>query len=88
MKYLLFALALTLQAAEPYPGQSEHREPPEGWQCKPQNYTLTVPVDHACNCERTCDPETHQVVEDKQCTVYCHMDHCACVVANMKDCQH
>jgi hypothetical protein len=38
-------------APEPYPGQSEHREPPVGWFCWPaQNAEHLKTEAHACDC--------------------------------------
>jgi hypothetical protein len=51
-----------------------------------QNFELSVPPDHACTCERSCDEQTGQVVEDKQCKVWCHADHCSCDMSNKKAC--
>jgi hypothetical protein len=83
----LLTLALLLQNPdEPYPGQGSHQPPPDGWFCEHQNYTLTVPEAHACNCERGCDANG-AVVEDKTCTVYCHADHCHCGMANKQGCK-
>ena len=82
MRTLLLVLLLMAQApSEPYPGQGEHAKPPEGWMCEPQNYDLSVPRDHVCSCERT-QNENGAIMEDKQCTVWCHMDHCKCPVTN------
>lgn len=83
---VLLAAALMAQQSEPYEGQREHRAPPAGWFCEPQNYTLTVPPAHACSCERMCDETTGQIREDQQCTVYCHMDHCHCEISNKTAC--
>jgi hypothetical protein len=80
--FIAFALAATLaaQSDEKYPGQSTHQPPPDGWMCEHQNYDLTVPADHMCSCERMYSEEQERVIEDKQCSVYCHMDHCACPI--------
>ena len=82
MKYLILAILLAAQTTqEPYPGQSEHQKPPEGWVCMPQNYELSVPEAHACSCERSYNDQG-AIVEDKECTVWCHMDHCTCPITN------
>lgn len=88
MKYLLsiIVFAVTIQTPqEQYPGQSEHATPPDGWMCEHQNYELTVPVDHMCNCERMYSEEENRVIEDKQCSVYCHMDHCKCPINDPRE---
>lgn len=83
MLAVLAAVAVTAQVAqEPYPGQSQHAEPPAGWQCQNQNYELSVPPDHVCSCERM-RKEDGTMVEDQQCKVYCHMDHCACAMTDL-----
>ena len=90
MKHLLLALLMVLQTPavrEDYPGQKDHGQPPDGWMCVHQNYELSVPLDHACNCERACDEETGKVVEDKQCKVWCHADHCSCDMSNKQACK-
>ena len=88
MRYLLFSLMLAVSVAqqkeEPYPGHDHHAEPPQGWFCMHQNYELSVPPAHACNCERSCDEQTLAVSEDEHCTVYCYSDHCHCPIGNMK----
>ena len=89
MRYLLLALLLAPQATtlrEDYPGQRAHGQPPDGWMCVHQNYELSVPVDHACNCERICD-DSGKVVEDQQCKVWCHADHCSCEMSNKQACK-
>lgn len=84
---VLMTLSLVAQQTdEPYPGQGQHAQPPEGWFCEHQNYELTVPPAHACSCERSCSPETGTIIEDQKCTVYCHASHCHCHVANQKAC--
>lgn len=91
MRTLIFVLLLALQTVtqpEDYPGQHDHAQPPDGWMCEHQNYELSVPPAHACNCERSCDTESGRVIEDKQCKVYCHMDHCHCQIANESACGH
>lgn len=87
--WLVLAVVLVAQQPDPerYPGQSEHREPPVGWMCEPQNYTLSVPPDHVCSCERMCDDSTGQVIEDKQCQTWCHPTHCRCQTANKQACK-
>ena len=83
MKSLFLVVALMMQvSSEPYPGQGEHAKPPDGWMCEPQNYELSVPVAHVCNCERMYDDNTKSVIEDRECTVFCHADHCACPMSN------
>lgn len=78
---LLCALVLAAFAGaqEPYPGQSEHREPPEGWVCS--NHP-NAPKDHKCGCNPECtknDDGTMTIQEDVKCTVYCWKEkHCAC----------
>lgn len=84
---VLVAVVLALQSPEPYPGQGQHQQPPDGWYCEHQNYSLTVPVAHACNCERMYDPDTCAVHEDRQCTVWCWPDHCHCGVTNKGACK-
>ena len=79
MKTLALVILLLLQT-EQYPGQRDHAIPPEGWKCEHQNFELSIPVDHMCNCERMYSEEEGRVIEDKQCSVYCHMDHCACPI--------
>jgi len=74
----IFLLAQT--PTEQYPGQHDHAAPPEGWMCEHQNYELSVPRDHMCSCERMFSEEENRVIEDKQCSVYCHMDHCTCPI--------
>ena len=89
MKILIFTLLLTAaaqQADEPYPGQSTHAEPPAGWMCMRPPVDLSGDQAHWCACERMCDPETQIVHEDKQCTVYCHKDHCSCGMTGEKRC--
>lgn len=91
MRYLLLALLVAVQVTqdpprEQYPGQSQHAEPPKDWFCMPQNYTLTVPPDHACNCERSCDETTGKIREDQKCGSFCHADHCKCEVSNKAMC--
>lgn len=87
MKIALLLIALLLQTAEPYPGQSNHAEPPKDWYCANQNYELTVPPAHVCGCERMCDSETGEIREDRTCTVWCHADHCHCQVSNQQACR-
>lgn len=89
MQALAAALLLAFQTAaqEPYPGQSNHAKPPDGWTCEHQNIDLSVPPEHACNCERSCDQETGKIVEDQTCTVFCHSDSCRCTIGNMKACK-
>lgn len=70
------------QPAEKYPGQASHAVPPDGWYCLNQNYTLTVPADHVCSCERM-KREDGTVVEDSKCSVFCHADHCKCLMSDM-----
>ena len=82
---LLALLLLPIQQPEDYPGQANHATPPEGWMCQPQNIELSVPADHVCNCERMYDAETNRVIEDATCSVYCHMDHCACAISNQRE---
>lgn len=78
MKWFLLVGFFVMQAGqEPYPGQGSHQQPPEGWFCEHQNYQLSVPPAHTCFCERVKD-ENGVVHEDKDCTVWCHMDHCHC----------
>jgi hypothetical protein len=89
MKGLLFALtvaAVLQRPEEPYPGQSQHGQPPEGWFCEHQNYALSVPASHACSCERSCD-ENGAVVEDKKCTTWCWPKSCKCDMSNTKACK-
>lgn len=87
MKYLLVAILLVWQAPEePYPGQGHHAEPPAGWFCVHQNFELSVPPAHVCNCERTCD-ENGTIHEDQECTVFCHADHCHCDMSNRSACK-
>ncbi len=76
--FWLSIMVLVPQAPdEPYPGQSTHATPPEGWFCEHQNYALSIPPAHACACERSTDE--HGVVhEDPGCTAWCHADHCHC----------
>lgn len=90
MKGLLFAVVLALsmqQPDEPYPGQGQHAKPPDGWYCEHQNFQLSVPAAHACNCERMCNPDTGAVIEDQKCTVFCHADHCHCTISNKAACK-
>lgn len=85
MRTILVVLVLALgvlQDPERYPGQHNHDAPPAGWMCEPQNIELSVPPDHACNCERMYDEGTKRVIEDSRCAVYCHMDHCSCRISN------
>jgi hypothetical protein len=74
MKTLFLALTLSALVVQ------EHQEPPKGWLCMNGS---KAPVDHACECHRTCewDPETKQVREreDPKCKSWCWRDHCACV---------
>jgi hypothetical protein len=87
VKYLIVAVLLLAQSPqEPYPGQKQHAEPPNGWFCEHQNYELSVPPAHACSCERTCD-ENGTTHEDQTCTVFCHADHCHCDMSNKSACK-
>lgn len=82
MRLSLLALVLALQATqEPYPGQGQHAKPPDGWFCMNQNYELSVPRAHVCTCERM-KKEDGSIVEDPQCTVYCHADSCRCAMGD------
>jgi hypothetical protein len=84
---LVFAAGVLAQVAdEPYPGQSEHREPPAGWMCHRPPVDLKGDQSHWCSCERTCDQDTQVVHEDKNCAVFCHADHCQCDIANASRC--
>ena len=101
MRYLLpavMSLAAVLASAqvpaEPYPGQREHRAPPEGWNCSRDAADFA----HVCFCTGMVeDPECptppiggtgengedmmpQRPPEDPKCTVYCHRGHCTCVV--------
>ena len=94
MKVLLLAAAFLLLAQQqdepwtPAPGNPGHREPPAGWSCN-QNKDEIDPS-HLCTCHRTCqegentDPSEDgpPIIEDPQCTVYCHMKHCFCPLHN------
>lgn len=73
------------QVAEPYPGQSNHAEPPNDWFCERQNYELNIPQAHVCSCEHGCDAEGVRH-EDKKCTVFCHADHCHCPLQHQDLC--
>ena len=85
---LVLGLSLTAQkSSEPYPGQSNHKKPPDGWFCQHQNFQLSVPPAHVCKCERVCDNENGMINEDRSCTVYCHKQHCHCGVGNLKACK-
>ena len=78
---LWIGLTLLLVAQEPseqYPGQREHRKPPDGWSCLHQNIALTVPPNRVCACERACDPETGITTEDRSCSAWCHRPSCEC----------
>lgn len=74
------------QAPEPeaYPGQREHREPPEGFKCEHQKPDFSVPVLRLCDCHRGCmamndDGTMRATTVDPQCTTFCHeTNHCAC----------
>ena len=85
VKYLVFALFLALQVAEPpepYPGQRNHAEPPEGCNC--HNPPIDLKGDQAkwCGCERTCDAETQVIHADKECLTWCwEHKHCDCPMA-------
>lgn len=66
---------------EAYPGQREHRKPPDGWFCSATDKREA----HKCQCKRMSTPTaedpnccTTPVVEDTKCTVYCHPSHCLC----------
>jgi len=80
LAFALIALGATQETTEPYPGQREHKVPPDGWYCEHQNVTLSVEPSHVCVCERACDPETGVTTEDRGCTVWCHRDHCHCAL--------
>ena len=78
MRITALLLAFILQvASEPYPGQSGHAQPPDGWVCLHQDANLSVPAAHVCSCEKHCD-ENGKVVEDRECAVWCWGDHCHC----------
>jgi hypothetical protein len=77
----LMALLVLQNPQEPYPGQSQHQEPPAGWVCMNQNFELSVPKEHVCRCERM-KKEDGSIVEDPSCTVFCHADHCACAMGD------
>ena len=87
----LFIVALllvqTTQAPERYPGQATHQPPPEGWMCRPQNYEMTVPAEHVCNCERMCDSDTGKIIEDKKCETWCYPKSCLCDMSNKQACK-
>lgn len=88
----MVALTFTLAAQQPpdrmpaaplppeaYPGQREHAQPPEGFNCMRQTTKLDVPPEKACTCERMYSPTDPTVVlEDEHCTVFCHAYACAC----------
>ena len=92
----IFGATLVLVTAQPpqeaYPGQATHQAPPAGWMCQPQHpQGFGVPLDHVCTCQRMAglnqnglcaqDPaDRGPVREDPKCTVFCHMDSCACPV--------
>lgn len=84
---VLAAVLVAQQPDEPYPGQGNHAQPPAGWYCEHQNVALSVPPAHACSCERMCDDATGKVIEDKQCTVWCHGDSCKCDMSNKQACK-
>lgn len=81
-----FAVMVAQEPAEPYPGQRNHAQPPDGWNCYRPPVDLQGDQSHWCSCERICDQDTQVVHEDKQCSVYCHMDHCTCPVSGEKRC--
>jgi hypothetical protein len=75
---LLATIAFMAQQ-EPYPGQSEHREPPENWFCARPG--PNVPKDHECDCHRECTKDENGVnveQEDRKCSVWCWQKHCTC----------
>lgn len=87
---LLVVAALVAQDAPPperYPGSNEHRQPPDGWTCEPQNYSLSVPPEHACSCERMCDETTGKVLEDKACGSWCWPAACKCPIGHSDACK-
>lgn len=84
---LLLALQVTQEPHEAYPGQSEHRAPPEGWFCEMQNYELSVPPEHVCSCEHMCDEATGQIIESRDCAVFCHPLSCKCPVGHSDNCK-
>lgn len=71
---------------EAYPGQHDHARPPDGWTCHRPPVDLSGDQTHWCACERTCDPDTQVVHEDKACAVYCHADRCSCGMGGEKRC--
>lgn len=88
---LSFASIAAQQSDEAYPGQRLHQEPPAGWFCEPPALPLHDPPDHPCSCSRMAmsdpsgqcahDPDGKEhVLEDPKCAVFCHMDHCKCLV--------
>src|SRR3954468_11382876 len=84
------------QPAEPYPGQGEHREPPQGWVCSRDS----IDKAHLCACtgmqqndkcphppasdeaDGDANGSTSQPLppEDAHCKSYCWRDHCHCAV--------
>jgi hypothetical protein len=80
---LSISLALLAQGSdEPYPGQSEHREPPKGWYCTPD---AAQPA-HRCACKNMAKDKDDPICkkpepeDDPQCRSYCWKSHCLCQI--------
>lgn len=94
---LLLGVALLAQTPapdEPYPGQSQHQKPPDGWYCSRD----ALDKAHFCFCtgmqqnekchkkpaepvepdEDGYAPDPNVPPEDPTCTVWCHRSHCHC----------
>ena len=80
----------TQQSGDAYPGQSNHAEPPVGWNCERPN-SQGFGADHPCSCSRmamtspdgSCAKDldgTPHIMEDPKCLVFCHQTHCKCPV--------
>lgn len=82
---LAFAVGAFAQGTEPYPGQRNHAEPPDGWTCSREAtdkahlcFCKGMKDNHDPMCTKPPADEEEDASEDPTCTVFCHKDHCAC----------
>jgi hypothetical protein len=80
---LWLVVLMLAQSPNPFPN---HETPPKGWMCRPATSEHEAQtVAKACVClgmstNPECQPMNEAPKDDPKCRVYCHRDHCGCVV--------